>query len=277
MLRLRKQVGSDKYGTALTVRHYKYFTRSRYHIDGNKTENLTLRLGDKSVSGAYYLIDLRYGFGAVRQRRHRLRPAGFENPVNSGYFRRRQYRRIYLAVCRRGRGYADFLTAGNLRGYTVHQHGGGVRRSAARNIKSHLFNRRYLLTGDITVPAYYKAVPYLCFMELPYIFRSFFEYLYKLRLHKRESLVNFFCRDLERGELCPVKLLAVVQKRLIAAFFYIFYYIPDYARNICRRGTARENFLCRHIAVFHYLYHCSFSRQAPSPFLIFSIFPVLNL
>jgi len=65
MLRLTEQIRRDKRGRRRLIRNDEDFTRSRNHVDRNPAEHLPLGFRDKRITGAYDLVHLRHGLGAV--------------------------------------------------------------------------------------------------------------------------------------------------------------------------------------------------------------------
>ena len=89
MLRLTEQISRDIAGVGLFIRDNQNLARARDHIDGNGTEDLLLRFGDKGVAGADDLVHLGNALGAVRQSGDRLCAADLEDLIDARNGRRR--------------------------------------------------------------------------------------------------------------------------------------------------------------------------------------------
>ena len=89
MLRLTEQISRDIAGVGFFIRDDQDLARAGDHIDGDRAEDLLLRLGDKGVAGADDLVHLGNALGTVGERGDRLCAADLEDPVDARDGRRR--------------------------------------------------------------------------------------------------------------------------------------------------------------------------------------------
>ena len=75
MLGLAEQIGGDPVGIVGAVGDHQDFRRPGDGIDADLAEHFALGGGDLGIAGAHDLVHRRDAFGAIGQRRHRLRPA----------------------------------------------------------------------------------------------------------------------------------------------------------------------------------------------------------
>ena len=135
VLGLGQQVERDPVGVVVGVGDDEDLGRAGDHVDADAAEDPALGGGDEGVAGAGDLVDRGDGFGAVGQRRNRLRAADAIDRVDAGDLGGQQDQRVHLPV--RGRAGDDQpLDPGDTGGDRVHQDRGRVGGGAARHIEA---------------------------------------------------------------------------------------------------------------------------------------------
>ena len=134
MLGLRQQVQRDPVRVVVAVGDHQNLGRSGNHVDANPAKHPALGGGDIGVARAGDLVHRRNGFGAVSQRRNRLRPADAVDLIHPRDLRCQQHQRIDHAPGRRASDHQP-RHPGNLGRNGIHQHRRGVRGQSPRHIK----------------------------------------------------------------------------------------------------------------------------------------------
>ena len=234
MLCLREQVSRYKLGIGCPVGYDHYLARAGDHVDIDQTEHLSFCLGNKGVTRSDDLVDLRNGLSTVSESGNSLRAADLKDAVNSGDPCRGENGGVDLTRAHRGRSYAELTATGKLCGYAVHQNGGGIRGSSARNVQTDSFDGGYLLTGNNTVLlAYNKAVFYLMRVEAANVFGCLLEYFDEFGLNQLHCLVKLSLADLYRRKLCLIESCGVIDECRISLFANGRDYLRNNSRNVC--------------------------------------------
>ena len=134
MLGLGKQVGGDPGGVVLAVGDDQDLRRPGDHVDADGAEDLALGGGHVGVARADDLVHRSDGFGAEGEGGDGLGAADAVDLGDAGQLGGGQHQRIEDAIGRRHR-HHQALDAGHLGGQGIHQHGRGIGRRAAGNVK----------------------------------------------------------------------------------------------------------------------------------------------
>ena len=219
MLGLAHQIQRNPVRIIVAIRDDQNFGRTRDHVDADLTENTTLGGCNKGVSGSGDLINRLDRFGAIGQRRDRLRATDAVNLIHAGQARRQQNQRIDNAV-RRGNGNCQTANARHLRRNGVHQNGRRIRGQAARHIKTRRRNRRPTPTKlRACGVGPHRVLGHLTAVVGADAFRCQFQCRALFVRHFGDFRVNLCGRDCKpiRCQLHPVEFGRQFQNRRVAA------------------------------------------------------------
>ena len=134
VLGLREEVGGDPGGIVVGAGDDKDLRRPSDHVDADAAKDPPLRGRDIGVARPDDLVDRGDRRGAVGERCHRLGTTDAVDLGDAGEASRGEDKRIEHAV-RRRHGHDHALDLGDLGRDRVHQHRGGIGRSAARHVE----------------------------------------------------------------------------------------------------------------------------------------------
>ena len=221
MLGLAEQVGGDPRGVAAAVGQHEDFRRACDHINADLAEHLPLCRGHVDIAGADDLIHGGDAFGAVGKGCHSLCAARFKNQINARNDGGGQNRGVHLAVPSRGGRHDDLPDARDLGGNDVHQHGGRVRRRAARHVDARALDGGVLLPQhDAGLVVDHKVFVHLLLMEVADVLGGHFQRRDELGIglfQLGKGFLNFGLADPHVGQLGVVEFGGVLDQGGVAA------------------------------------------------------------
>ena len=221
MLGLAEQVGGDPRGVAGAVCQHENFRRACDHINADLAEHLPLCRGHVDIAGADDLIHGGDAFGAVGKGCHSLCAARFKNQINARNDGGGQNRGVHLAVPSRGGRHDDLPDARDLGGNDVHQHGGRVRRRAARHVDARALDGGVLLPQhDAGLVIDHKVFVQLLLMEVADVLGGHLQRRDELGIglfQLGKGFLNFGLADPHVGQLGVVEFGGVLDQGGVAA------------------------------------------------------------
>ena len=221
MLGLAEQVGGDPRRVAGAVCQHENFRRACDHINADLTEHLPLCRGHVDIAGADDLIHGGDALGAVGEGCHGLCAARFKNQINARNDGGGQNRGVHLAVPSRGGRHDDLPDARDLGGNDVHQHGGRVRRRAARHVDARALDGGVLLPQhDAGLVVDHKVFVQLLFMEVADVLGGHLQRRDELGIglfQLGKGFLNFGLTDPHVGQLGVVEFGGVLNQGGVAA------------------------------------------------------------
>ena len=221
MLGLAEQVGGDPRRVAGAVCQHENFRRACDHINADLTEHLPLCRGHVDIAGADDLIHGGDAFGAVGKGCHGLCAARFKNQINARNDGGGQNRGVHLAVPPRGGRHDDLPDARDLGGNDVHQHGGRVRRRAARHVDARALDGGVLLPQhDAGLVVDHKVFVQLLLMEVADVLGGHLQRRDELGIglfQLGKGFLNFGLADPHVGQLGVVEFGGVLDQGGVAA------------------------------------------------------------
>ena len=221
MLGLAEQVGGDPCGVAGAVCQHENFRRACDHINADLAEHLPLCRGHVDIAGADDLIHGGDAFGAVGKGCHGLCAARFKNQINARNDGGGQNRGVHLAVPSRWGRHDDLPDARDLGGNDIHQHGGRVRRRAARHVDARALDGGVLLPQhDAGLVVDHKVFVQLLLMEVADVLGGHLQRRDELGIglfQLGKGFLNFGLADPHVGQLGVVEFGGVLDQGGVAA------------------------------------------------------------
>ena len=221
MLGLAEQVGGDPCGVAGAVCQHENFRRACNHINADLAEHLPLCRGHVDIAGADDLIHGGDALGAVGKGCHGLCAARFKNQINARNDGGGQNRGVHLAVPSRGGRHDDLPDARDLGGDDIHQHGGRVRRRAARHVDARALDGGVLLPQhDAGLVVDHKVFVQLLLVEMADVLGGHLQRRDELGIglfQLGKGFLNFGLADPHVGQLGVVEFGGVLDQGGVAA------------------------------------------------------------
>ena len=215
VLGLRDQVGRDPARVRARVGDDQHLRRPRHRVDVDLPEHQPLGRRHPLIARAHDLVDARHRLGPVRQRRHRLRAADLEHPIDPRQPGRRQ--RLRRRARRHHHDLADARHLGRDRG---HQHRRRIARGATRHVQPDPRQRRHPQPEPHPAIVDVQIDLALMVVEPPDPLRRVIERGQHLRRHRRGAprpLVGIELVATIRARGPPIEPLGVLAHRVVAA------------------------------------------------------------
>ena len=264
---LGKQVSSHERGIGFAVCQYQNLGRTCNHINGNLAIYLALGFRHESVTGAHDFIYSGNRLGAVCQCSNRLRTADLEDFVHACNLCSAKDCGIYLTVTHGRRDHDDLAHACKLGGNTVHQHGGGISSSTARDVNTNLCQRRdFLSEHNAAVFLDFKALAHLIFMICFNICGCVAHHADKIGIAVCKCICDLLLGNLQRIELDLVKFFCISQQCSVLLRFDVCDNVRYCVLHVEGVLGAVENFLIRNRVEIVYANHDLSPFFAPAAF-----------